>query len=242
MALDGYTFERLCMVSYIVPCFYMALFNPGYYNHLTYWTLLVHCVYYTVDKSSPKAASVARVLHGMSFCGAWAVMVGYTFISVTGGIHWGGWLQWENAVGRNAGTVTGERGFTECFLQKFYEHYWPIAAAALDVQYSRGELTRIYAGCSPSKMLLLGMGAYFAVGLIWEGTCAANQGNVLTVYQQGPAMSSTYLMGLLGVKDHGLKEDFVFVTTQKVLLISCAAFVYMRSVAPLMAGGKQKGA
>ena len=29
----------------------------------------------------------------------------YQFISVTGGFYWGGWLEWENAVGRNAGAA-----------------------------------------------------------------------------------------------------------------------------------------
>ena len=62
MPEPGYVFERLAMVSYIVPCFYMALFNPGYYNHLTYWTLLVHCVYYTVDKVRSAVHACVRAL------------------------------------------------------------------------------------------------------------------------------------------------------------------------------------
>lgn len=95
----------------------VTVFLAGYYQHLTYWTLLLHCVYFTVDKASPDARAAVYLLHGFSFCGAIAVFVGYMFISICGGIHFGSWLIWENAVGAHAGTVTKNRTLTACLIR-----------------------------------------------------------------------------------------------------------------------------
>ena len=57
---------------------------------------------------------------------------------------------------------------------------------------------------------------------------------------QPPSLSSANLLGHLGLSAGGLKEDFVFVTTQKVLLISCAAIMYVKVVWPLMVAAKGK--
>ena len=102
----GYLWERFVWVSLAVPTFYIALTAPGtlrsqasvsplwahterpvslsvlpgYYQHLTYWTLMLHTVYFTVDKESPDAKYAIYLLHGFSFCGAIAVFVGYALI------------------------------------------------------------------------------------------------------------------------------------------------------------------
>uniref|UniRef100_A0A7S4N9C3 Glycerophosphocholine acyltransferase 1 n=1 Tax=Prymnesium polylepis TaxID=72548 RepID=A0A7S4N9C3_9EUKA len=238
----GYLFERFTWLSFAVPCFYIALTNPGYYQHLTYWTLMLHTVYFTVDKASPDAKAAIYLLHGFSFCGAIAVFVGYSFISVCGGLHHGSWLLWENAVGARAGTVTTGRTFTTCFIQKAYEHLWPVIAVLMDTRLSKGALKRVYAGAGPWRNLCQSMGSFFVLGSVWEAVAANKDGkNVLIVYQQPPYMSSAHLLGLVGLPADGLAEDFVFVTMQKVLLISCAAITYAKVVWPIMRvdGGKK---
>jgi len=237
----GWVFERLAWLSFAVPVFYMSLTNPGYFHHLTYWTLTLHAVYFAVDKTSPYGNAVKKLLHGASFCGAFSVFIGYTFISICGGAHHGSWLKWENAVGAHAGTVVGNRSLLACAAQKMYEHLWPVIAVVMDARLGREALTRAYAGMRPSLMLMMGMGSFFLLGSIWEATSAAKKGNVLTVYQQPPYLTSSKLLDMVGVSAPGLAEDFIFVTTQKLLLIAGSIVAYMRIVAPLVGATAASG-
>ena len=167
------------------PKLFLPVYAAGYYQHLTYWTLLLHTVYFTVDKESPDAKYATYLLHGFSFCGAIAVFVGYALISICGGIHFGSWLVWENAVGAHAGTVTSGRTLTACLIQKSYEHVWPVIAVLVDTVLSKKALQRVYAGVGKWRFLCLAMGSFFALGSAWEAIAANNKGNnVLTVYQQ----------------------------------------------------------
>jgi len=237
----GYLFERFAWLSFAIPTFYIALTNPGYYQHLTYWTLMLHVIYFTVDKESPDARSAIYLLQGFSFCGAIAVFVGYALISICGGLHHGSWVAWENAVGARAGTVTTGRTFTTCFIQKSYEHIWPVIAVLVDARLSKGALQRAYAGAGRWRNLAQSMCSFFVLGSVWEAVMANKDGkNVLIVYQQPPYLSSANLLGHLGLSADGLAEDFIFVTVQKVTLISCAAILYTVVVWPLMAA-KPKG-
>jgi hypothetical protein len=237
----AYLFERFCMLSFIVPCFYMALVYPGYYQHLTYWTLLVHCLYFTVDKGSASARGAIYLLHGLSFCGAFAIGVGYSIISLCGGLYWGSWLTWENAVGAAAGTVTTPRELTPCLIQKLYEHAWPIVAVLVDIRLSKSSLQKVYAGAPQKLCLLWGLASFLLVGSVWEVAAAAKKGNTLTVYQQPPALQTTNLLALAGLKNDGLAEDLIFSSVQKVLLVSSAAVMYTKCVWPLMAAAPAKG-
>ena len=151
----GYLWERICWLSFIVPLFVTALRNPGYYGHLTYWTLALHSVYFTIDKESPQASTAIYLLQGASFVGAMAVFMGYTFISVGGMYRFGTWIEWENAVGKAAGTVTHDRSFAECAFFKSYEHLWPVFALVLDTYFSRDALKKTYAGKPPLRTMLL---------------------------------------------------------------------------------------
>ena len=110
----GYLFERLCWLSFAVPMFWTAFVKPGYFGHLTYWTLMVHLVYFCVDKSSPHATASIYLLHGMSFCGAMAVFIGYSFISLGGMYRYGTWIAWENAVGAAAGRIQRGAAHIHC--------------------------------------------------------------------------------------------------------------------------------
>ena len=168
----------------------------GYYQHRTYWTLLLHTIYFTVDKESRDATAAIYLLHGFSFVGAMAVFVGYAFISVCGGLHFGSWLAWENAVGAYAGTVTTGRTLTTCTIQKSYEHVWPVLAVLIDTSLSKGALKRVYAGASPMKNLCTSMASFFALGSAWEAVAANKDGkNVLLVYQQVRAVAGEPPLG-----------------------------------------------
>jgi hypothetical protein len=236
MGLAGYAFERFCLITYAVPLFYVAITNPGYWQHLTYWTLSLHTIYFTVDKASPYASSAIYLLHGMSFCGAMAVFMGYAFISLGGIYRFGSWIVWENAIGREAGTVLHDRPFSEAAPKKIYEHLWPVFAAVIDSWLSRDVLKRAYAGCAPVRTMLVGLGLYLAYASLWEAYSKATKGqkgSPLEVYQQPEAFSTSAVFGQLGLSSEGLPEDLLFVNTQKVLLIGFAALMYRRCLLPL---------
>jgi len=111
----------------------------------------------------------------------------------------------------------------------------------LDVHYSRDALKRVYAGSGRVRSLITGVGSFLAVGSVWEVVAANKKGNnVLTVYQQPPYLSSANLLSKVGLKADNLADDFIFVTTQKVLLISFAAIMYTRFIWPLMVAKKGK--
>ena len=232
----GYLFERFCWLSFTAPLFVTAIKTPGYYGHLTYWTLALHAVYFTVDKSSPDATTAVYLLHGMSFCGAMAVFIGYTLISLGGMYRWGSWIAWENAVGAAAGTVLHDRSFAEAAPNKIYEHLWPVFALVFDIVFSRAKLQQVYAGTKPLRTMLLGLGSYLVYASIWEQYSKATKGakgSSLVVYQQPDEFGSSYLLGRLGIDSTGVPEDAIFANAQKVILISFAAVMYRMFVTPL---------
>ena len=235
----GYLWERICWLSFIVPLFVTALRNPGYYGHLTYWTLALHSVYFTIDKESPQASTAIYLLQGASFVGAMAVFMGYTFISVGGMYRFGTWIEWENAVGKAAGTVTHDRSFAECAFFKSYEHLWPVFALVLDTYFSRDALKKTYAGKPPLRTMLLGLGLYLGYGTAWEQYSKATKGaagTALEVYQQPEEFRSSYVLEKLGLSalSADVPEEAVFVNAQKVMLISFAAIMYRIYVKPLI--------
>lgn len=225
----GYLFERLCWLSFAVPMFWTAFVKPGYFGHLTYWTLMVHLVYFCVDKSSPHATASIYLLHGMSFCGAMAVFIGYSFISLGGMYRYGTWIAWENAVGAAAGTVLHDRGFWECAINKTYEHLWPVLAVILDLHFSRDILVKTYTGARKIRTMVLSLGSYLAFGLCWEAYSKATkgeQGSSINVYMQPREFTSASIYAKLGLDATGVPDDFVFVNFQKALLIGFAALMY----------------
>ena len=152
--------------------FYQAMWSTNLYYHLTYWTLMVHVMYFSIDKSSPNSRLAAQVMQGMSFCGAFSVMLAYSFICVFGSQHFGSWLDWENALGAYMGTITAPRSLMALSVQKFFEHYWPPMALVLDARLCSAELRQIYAGWSKKRGFAVAMGAYFAYVTLWENVRA----------------------------------------------------------------------
>mgnify|MGYP006183290325 CR=1 FL=1 len=98
MGTISYLFERIASLTFIVPCVWSAMHHRGRFVHLTWWSLVVHALYFNVDKASTPATLVARVLHATSYCGAFAVAVGYTLLVLGGSSHAGGWHAWEKKV------------------------------------------------------------------------------------------------------------------------------------------------
>tara|TARA_B110001452_G_scaffold160789_1_gene133829 strand:- start:2323 stop:3081 length:759 start_codon:yes stop_codon:yes gene_type:complete len=248
MTAASYWFERFCFLSFAAPCFYMALLKPGYYHHLTYWTMMVHTVYFTIDKSSPHSWAATWLLHGVSFCGAFAVLFAYAVICIFGSNYWGSWLVWENAIGAYAGTVQRPRPLYETLAQKLLEHAWPVVAILVDTALSRAELKRIYAGWRPKVALALGMGSYFAYATIWENCMAKGGagGDTLTVYQQPAYLRTSQLLERYGgfdatwAEEHGLAEDLLFVIAQKVFATSSTVCCYLMFLTPLIGVGAKK--
>jgi len=237
MVSVGYLFERFCWLSYAPFLMWTAATNPAYYGHLTYWTLALHAVYFTVDKASPHAKPAIYLLHGMSFSGAIAVLIGYTFISLGGAYKFdGSWVAWENAVGARAGTVQHSRGLAELSLQKGYEHIWPVLAALLDAYFSRDTLKEAFRGVrSPLRQTLLAVGSYLIFATCWEQVSkGTGRGSPLDVYVQPEELTTSRLLALVGVSKPGLPEDLIFTNVQKVCLISGAVCAYWKVIRPLM--------
>ena len=57
MGSAGYVFERFVMLTYFVYIFWHALKNPKNYSFLTFWTLVLHVLYFSIDKASPVAGA-----------------------------------------------------------------------------------------------------------------------------------------------------------------------------------------
>tara|TARA_B100000795_G_scaffold218037_1_gene172076 strand:+ start:140 stop:835 length:696 start_codon:yes stop_codon:yes gene_type:complete len=206
------------------------------YYHLTYWTLMVHVMYFSIDKSSPNSRLAAQVMQGMSFCGAFGVMLAYSFICVFGSQHWGSWLEWENAVGTYMGTIAAPRSLTALGAQKFFEHYWPPMALVLDARLSSVELRRIYAGAGWSRKrgFAVAMGTYFAYVTLWENVCTGfAKGDAITIYQQPPYLRTAHVLAKLGVPAVKLPEDLFFLTFQKAWCIVVTLLVWLKFVGPL---------
>lgn len=87
------------MLSFGIPCGMLMLLEPTQFGFLTYWTLLLHFAYFTIDKASPHTNVAVRVLHGGSFAGAAAVLVGYALICIGGKLRFGTWYAWEKQIG-----------------------------------------------------------------------------------------------------------------------------------------------
>ena len=147
----GYIFERLCWLMYTSHIMWTALTNPNYFGHLTYWSLCLQSVYFTVDKGSPRAGPAICLFHGTATIGALAVMLGYTFMTVGGIYRFGSFLEWENAIGKYAGTIGADRTLPVLVAQKFYEHYWPVIVLLLDKSINRASLRSAYAGAGPLR-------------------------------------------------------------------------------------------
>ena len=258
----GYLWERFCWLTYAPFVLYTAAVNPAYFGHLTYWTLTLHAVYFTVDKASPNATNAIYLLHGMSFAGAMAVFAGYTFISIGGTYRFGSWHTWENAVGARAGTVHHDRGLAELVVQKSYEHVWPVFASLLDVYFSREYLVKAFAGAPKLRTTLLSVASYLIFATVWEQMSKGQgKGSVrpwelqprlfhrpslrsprsnpassqpLDVYVQPQELATSSVLAKLGLPPQpSLPEDLIFTNAQKIALISVALTMYWKALQTL---------
>jgi len=138
----GYIWERLCMLSFLVPLSMTMSVSPTQFTYLTYWSLVWHALYFTIDKSSEHARFATRLLHGGSLGGSVAVLVGYALVSFGGSIRYGSWYAWEQQTGDQA---FANLAFEPMVAVKFYEHAWPVIALFIDAHLNRAALR--YALC-----------------------------------------------------------------------------------------------
>ena len=108
----------------------------------------------------------------MSFVGAMAVFMGYTFISLGGIARFGSWLVWENAIGANLGTVQHDRKLTELAIKKFFEHAWPpIAAIVPVVTLSRTSAPAAVGVSTATTIRTIGVGVGVIPALLAQRPC-----------------------------------------------------------------------
>jgi len=158
MGSAGYVFERFVMLTYFAYIFWHALKNPKNYSFLTFWTLLVHILYFSIDKASPVAGAATRLLHGMSFVAAVAVLAAYSQMAVAGSLYWGSFYEWERQIGQAIGASIEPDWWMYLYLRKAYEHIWPVLALLIDARLNRAELQRCYRGCSRAFRTALALG------------------------------------------------------------------------------------
>ena len=199
MGAAGYWWERLCFATYAPFLLYTAAVNPSYFGHLTYWALTLHALYFTVDKASPHSAKLTLFLHGMSFGQTFVVLVGYTNILIGGMYRFGSYLEWENQIGKRAGTVHHDRGLQastahalnhshqprpctsayatcirpvsqELVIQKSFEHLWPVVATLVDVHLNKDSFARVLNGAPKLRTTVLSIASALAFGTVWEHT------------------------------------------------------------------------
>ena len=242
MSAAGYWFERFCFLMYSAHVLYSALTNPNLFGHLTYWSLCLQVVYFSIDKSSPTAATTVYFVQGTAIIGALAVMLGYTTMALGGIYRFGSFVTWENAIGHNAGTIASDRAPYIVYAQKFYEHYWPVAVLLVDKALNHAALVRVYAGAKPGYAAAVGMGGYLLIGSIWEQYAHAKGTSGIAVYQQPVEFTTAYVFGKLGLDASGLPEDLLYNNALKVVGIGGAALCYYLILPPLflMADGKKK--
>ena len=239
----GYVWERFCFASYAPFLVYTLINKPGYFGHLTYWALVLHAVYFTIDKASPRARWPVYILFAMSFTGAIAIFFGYTFISIGGIYRFGSWTMWENAVGYKAGTVASlyAREFPEVAVQKAYEHLWPVFATLGDVYFNKKHLKVFYAGAPKLRTTICSVALFLIYATVWElQNKAGGHGSPLDVYVQPVGMAATPLLAQFGIENPGLPEDFFFTNGQKATLIGAAVAFWWSFVVPLFAVEKAK--
>ena len=152
MTVLGYIFERTAFVIIAVPCWWFAIHTPVTYNFLTYWTLILHAVYFSIDKASPYAMPAIRLLHGCSLVGSVSVLCGYTFMSVAGALHFGSWHAWVAAISIASGLeprpLWPSASSQGVALEKGWEHLWPVIAHIVDGRCHRAALRRCHLGAS----------------------------------------------------------------------------------------------
>jgi len=243
----GYLFERAVCASFAIPCFITALQSPGMYTFLTYWTLLLHLVYFSIDKASPKSTLAVRLLHGFSFVGAAAVLVGYAVISVGGSMRFGTWLEWERHTGVQD---LSSHSFEYIALLKSWEHLWPMLVHLVDARLNRANLQRSYAGSRGSLNLVMALVSYLVFGSVWESLMVVDKGaNTLIKYNQPMEWTTSKLLARAGVnmddvlaalKVSSLPEDIIFSTGQKLMMLTVAYTTYSAVVLPLATAAKSK--
>jgi len=239
--LGGYVAERLLSASLVVPCFGYALHEPNAYDFLTYWTLLLHCCYFSVDKASPHAKFLTRLLHGTSMVGAFAVGIGYSAMALAGMIHWGSWSAWTSQITVTAGHTP--RPFLFQAIEKSWEHAWPVIAHVVDCRCNHASLRRCYAGAWRFSSMLFAIASYLVFGLCWEQmTVRAKGGDVFSQYALHPGLRTPAVASLLNVPKEwvvGLPDDFIFSNGQKVLMIAGSGIGYRLLTAPLFKTKRQ---
>ena len=239
MGSAGYVFERFVMLTYFAYIFWNALENPKNYGFLTFWTLLLHVLYFSVDKGSPIAGATTRLLHGMSLVAAVAVLAAYSQMAVAGSLYWGSFYEWERQIGLAVGKSAAP-SWWDLHLRKAYEHIWPVLALLIDARLNRAELQRCYRGCSRAFRTATAIGCYLVLGVAWEQTCQSKDsgGDFFAHYALPPWFASARLLAPLGIDATGLAPDAVFSNGQKVIMLLVAAVAHWRVAGPLITKAK----
>ena len=208
------------LMTFAPPCAYVAIYLPERFGFLTYWTLAVHALYFLSALLLGSSRSV-RILHSVSFVGAWAVLVSYSQMAVAGSLHWGSFYEWERRIG-NKFLVP----YFYLHLEKAWEHLLPVIALELDARAGRDSLRQCYAGTHRAAQCAIGTGLYLALGVTWEQTQQVARGtDFFANYALPPHFKSSALIGAAAAE--GLPDDFVFSQGMKAIMLVGAVAAYL---------------
>lgn len=188
--------ERFCFVVFAVPCFWRAISLPTTYTVLTNWTLALHAVYFSVCKSSAHSTPLVRLLHGMSWGGCIAVVVGYTFLMAFGvPAHGGSWYTWEIEMDKLSMPGQPPWPFWTKLTTNLYQHAWPVVALSVDLALSKSQLRGAYASAGALSRAWFIFGGYFVFGSVWQHFCAKGELSALDRYAMPRWLHSAELLG-----------------------------------------------
>jgi len=202
-------------------CIYIALTEPKRYGFLTYWTLSCHSAYFVSALLSTKWPRCVRILHSVSFVGAWAVLVSYSQMAMAGSWYWGSFYEWERRIGPK-----WDYSYYYLHAEKLWEHLLPVIALELDARYRRDELRACYAGTRRATQCAIGTVMYLTLGVVWEQTQqVAKTTDFFAHYALPPYFKSSSLLGTALAQ--GLPDDFVFSQGMKVVMLVAAVAAYV---------------
>ena len=130
-------------------------------NHLTLWSFILHMLYFELQLPSTSAftQTLARIFHGPSFCGSFALFSMYVWTLIANPT-----MEFDLAPEGRAVWLIYARGF--------WLHLGPILCHYIDFQQNQVVLRDMYSstGWNKSKLCQFWMclGGYFAMGLTWE--------------------------------------------------------------------------
>ena len=218
----GWWWERL---NYFIMFFIVletAILRPGNLMHLSAWAIIVHTLYFSLDKSSKRPAVFVRLLHCISLQLSLSTFLDFIYLFTFCSAPYNfSLVKWYHAID---GTST-LRGTVACYAEAFGYHVWPPIALFVDLRWNWIQLCHNYegSGCFVGIWFVIGM---IVFANIWQTIMRDGGGkDIIDLYACPRAELeswSTAFAGLMGItradlesRRFGIGTEFAFVNICK---------------------------